>query len=66
MPINVMVKKQEFEAACKRAKKLAREKKCEYIVYWSDYETYRVIPRENLECYDDGTPFEPILFYAEP
>ena len=67
MPINVTFKKREFEAACKKAKKLASQKDCEYIVYWSDeYYQYRAIPEENLGRYDDGTPFEPILFFAEP
>lgn len=66
MPITIFKNKSEFDSACKKAKKLAREKKYDYIVYWSDeYHKYRVIPEENLMRYDNGTPFEEILFWAE-
>lgn len=62
-----MKSKKAYEAACQKARKLAREKNLIYIVYWlEEYNTYRVIPKENLMCYDNGTPFEEILFLVEP
>lgn len=67
MPINVTHKKREFEAACKKAKKLAIKNDREYVVYWSEeYDRYRITAQENLICFDDGTPSEPILHLAEP
>lgn len=62
-----MKTKRAYKMACQKAKKLAKEKDCIYIVYWlEEYNRYRVIPQENLMCYDNGTPFEEILFLAEP
>ncbi len=66
MPINVMYKKREFEVACKKAKKLSIQKNRDYVVYYDDdYEKYEVIANEDLRRYDDGTPFEVILYFAE-
>lgn len=66
MPINVMHKKREFEAACKKAIKLSIKNNCDYVVYYDDdYEKYEFIANENLRRYDDGTPFEVILYFAE-
>lgn len=66
MPINVTVKKEAFKKACKKAKKLSMEKNRDYLVCYSDeYSKYEVIANENLMRYDDGTPFEEILYFAE-
>ncbi len=66
MPINVTVKKEAFKKACKKAKKLSIEKNKDYVVYYSDeYGKYEVIANEDLMRYDDGTPFEEILYFAE-
>ena len=66
MPINVMIKKEAFQRACKRAKKLSIEKNRDYVVYYSDeYGKYEVIANEDLMRYDNGTPFEEILYFAD-
>jgi hypothetical protein len=67
MPISVTKYKHAFEMACKKAKKLAKEKNCEYVVYWlEEYDQYRVTAQDNLLCFDNGIPHEQILYLAEP
>jgi hypothetical protein len=66
MPINVMIKKEAFQRACKKAKKLSIENNRDYVVYYSDeYGKYQVIANEDLMRYDNGMPFEEILYFAE-
>ena len=56
-----------YTEARKEVRKLPKQNNCVYIVYWrEEYSRYRVIPKEELMTYDDGTPFEEILFLVEP